>query len=483
MAAANVRATGSRSPEPRHPRRPARRHGPPPSHTVESADSRLSRMLLNVVYLLVILVALPWVAWRKLSGGRPVAAPGRRFTGSVDLSPPEPDVPRIWLHGVSVGEVQLLAALAAELDRQAADAGRRIECVISSSTTTGLEVAARRFGPDRSFPCPLDFTWAVGRVFDRVRPAAFVLGELELWPNLLAAAARRGIPVVVANARMSETSAGGYARIRPLVRRMLGRVTVVSARSQADADRFAALGAACVRVAGSMKFDGVRGDRDAAEVRRLRELAGFATDDVVFLAGSTQAPEERLAAEAFLALRERHPGLRLVIVPRHVERTAEVAAVLDSLGLRWQARSRLEADGADPAAVLLVDTTGELGWWWGSATIAFVGGSLAGGRGGQNMLEPAAYGAAVSFGPHTRNFRDEVARLLAADAAVVVADGPGLTAFVARCLSEPAWAEALGRRSEALVASQRGGTAATARLVLEQVFGKPPVADLRPHGP
>ena len=436
------------------------------------------RMLLNALYLLVALVALPWVIWRRVSGGRPVAAPWRRFTGSIDLSPPEPGVPRVWLHGVSVGEVQLLATLAAELTRQAEAEGQRIECVISSATTTGLEVAGRRFGPDRTFPCPLDFTWAVGRVFDRVRPAALVLGELELWPNLLATAARRGIPVIVANARMSERSASGYARIRPLARRMLGRVTVVSARSQADADRFAAFGAACVRVAGSMKFDGVRGDRDAAEVRRLRALAGFAADDVVFLAGSTQAPEERLAAEAFLAVRERHPAVRLVIVPRHVERTAEVAATLDALGLRWQARSRLEAEGVDPAArVLLVDTTGELGAWWGTATIAFVGGSLDGSRGGQNMLEPAAYGAAVCFGPHTRNFRDEVALLLAADAAVVVADGPALTAFVARCLAQPPSAEALGHRAAALVARERGATAATARLVLGPALVADPCSD------
>ncbi|MDA0256000.1 MAG: 3-deoxy-D-manno-octulosonic acid transferase [Planctomycetota bacterium] len=427
-------------------------------------------MLLNVVYLLVGLVALPWVAWRKLSGGRPVAAPWQRFVGRVELEPPQPGVPRIWLHGVSVGEVQLLASLAGELNRQAEAAGRRIECVISSSTTTGLDVAARRFGADRSFPCPLDFSWAVSRVFGCVAPDVLVLGELELWPNLLAAADRRGIPVIVANARMSERSFRGYSRIRPLVGRMLGRITVVSSRSREDAERFTALGAGDVRVSGSMKFDGVRGDRDAPEVRRLRELAGFTAGDIVFLAGSTQAPEERLAAEAFLAVRDEHPALRLVIVPRHAERVAEVAAILDGLGLCWQARSGLETDGPDPIArVLLVDTTGELGWWWGTAAIAFVGGSLDGSRGGQNMLEPAAYGTAVSFGPHTRNFRDEVARLLAADAAVVVPDGPGLTAFVARCLAEPAWAARLGHRAAAVVAGQRGATAATARVVLDQV--------------
>jgi 3-deoxy-D-manno-octulosonic-acid transferase len=251
-------------------------------------------------------------------------------------------------------------------------------------------------------------------------------------------------------------------------------VAIVAARSRQDADRFAALGAGDVRVVGSMKFDGVRGDREAADVLRLRHLAGFAADDIVFLAGSTQAPEERLAAEAFLALREVHPRLRLVLVPRHVERSGEIGRMLDGLGLRWRARSRLEADGADPGSrVLLVDTTGELGWWWGSATIAFVGGSLDGRRGGQNMLEPAAYGAAVSFGPHTRNFTDEVGRLLAADAAVVVADGAALAAFLARCLEDPGWAASLGQRAAAAVAAERGATPATARLILDRLPAGP----------
>jgi len=428
-------------------------------------------MLLDAAYLLAALLLLPWVAWRRLRGGRPVAAPWIRFTGRIAAPPPTAGAARIWLHGVSVGEVQLLAVLAAELRRQADASGRRIDCVVSSSTTTGLEVAAKRFGADRAFPCPLDFTWAVDRVLDRVRPDLLVLGELELWPNLLARARRRGVPVVVANARMSEKSGRGYARIRPLTRRMLARVSLVLARSPDDAGRFAALGAGDVAVTGSMKFDGVRGDREAAEVVRLRTLAGFRDDDVVFLAGSTQAPEEALALDAFRAAAATHPRLRLVIVPRHVERTAEIAALLDASGLVWQLRSRLGGSAAaDPRArVLLVDTTGELAAWWGTAAVAFVGGSLDGKRGGQNMLEPAAYGAAVAFGPHTRNFRDEVRRLLAADAAVVVDDGPALTAFVRRCLDDAGFAEALGRRAADLVASGRGSTAATARAILARL--------------
>jgi len=429
-------------------------------------------VLLNVLYLVVVIVALPWVAWRRLSGGRPVAAPWTRFTGTI-TSPPAPaaGAARIWLHGVSVGEVQLLSSLAAELRAQAEAAGRSIDCVISSSTTTGLELAARQFGPDRTFPCPLDFTWAVDRVLERVRPDLLVLGELELWPTLLARVARRGIPVIVANGRMSERSAAGYGRVAWLARRMLSRVTTVAARSPADAERFAALGARDVVVTGSLKFDGVRGDRAAPEVGRLRQLAGCTAHDIVFLAGSTQSPEESLALDTFRTLAPSHPALRLVIVPRHVERTPEIAALLDAAGVRWQLRSRLADTPADPSPrVLLVDTTGELGGWWGTATIAFVGGSLDGVRGGQNMLEPAAYGAAVCFGPHTRNFRDEVARLLDADAAVVVPDGPALTAFVGRCLAEPVWAADLGARAAALVAAHRGATATTARLILDRLF-------------
>jgi 3-deoxy-D-manno-octulosonic-acid transferase len=435
-------------------------------------------MLLDVAYLVAVLIALPWVVWRRLSGGRPVAAPWRRLMGSVEVAVTPAGAARIWLHGVSVGEVQLLAALAAELRPQAEAAGRTIDCVVSSSTTTGLELAAKRFGADRAFPCPLDFTWAVDRVLDRVCPELIVLGELELWPTLLARAARRGIPVVVANGRMSERSAAGYGRVAWLARRMLGRVTTVAARSQVDAERFAALGARDVVVTGSLKFDGVRGDRAAPEVERLRDQAGFRANDVVFLAGSTQFPEESLAVDTFRALAPSHPALRLVIVPRHVERAAEIAALLDATGLPWQLRSGLDRGPSDPAhRVLLVDTTGELGWWWGTAAIAFVGGSLDGLRGGQNMLEPAAYAAAVCFGPHTRNFRDEVARLMAADGAVVVADGPALTAFVGRCLAEPAWAAALGARAAALVSAHRGATATTARIILERL---PDAARARP---
>lgn len=423
--------------------------------------------MLDLLYALVFLAALPWVIWRRAAGRRPVAAPWQRFTGGIPLLPPPRDRCRIWLHGVSVGEVALLASLASELRQQAEAAGRDIECVISSSTTTGLDVARSRFPPELVFPCPLDFSWAVRRVLHRVQPDLLVLGELELWPQLLALTAARGVPIAVVNARMSERSFRGYRRFAWLARRMLRRLTVVIARSRADADRFAALGAADVVVAGSMKYDGARGERTAAMVQQLTALAGISPEDVVFLAGSTQAPEEALAIEAYRKLSASRPSLRLILVPRHAERSGEIADLLATSGVAWQRRSQLATDGPDPAArVLLVDVTGELAAWWGTAAIAFVGGSLDGKRGGQNMLEPAAYGAAVCFGPHTRNFQTEVAGLLAADAVRIVHDADQLTAFVQWALDEPAQRQAIGQRAAAAVAAGRGATPFTASRLL-----------------
>jgi 3-deoxy-D-manno-octulosonic-acid transferase len=294
-----------------------------------------------------------------------------------------------------------------------------------------------------------------------------VLGELELWPQLLALTAAQGVPIAVVNARMSERSFRGYRRLAWLARRMLRRLTVVIARSRDDADRFAALGAADVVVAGSMKYDGARGERTADTVQQLTALAGITPEDVVFLAGSTQAPEEALAIEAYRKLSASRPSLRLILVPRHAERSDEIAHLLATSGVAWQRRSQLATDGLDPAArVLLVDVTGELAAWWGAAAIAFVGGSLDGKRGGQNMLEPAAYGAAVCFGPHTRNFQTEVAGLLAADAVRIVHDADQLTAFVQWALGEPAQRQAMGQRAAAAVAAGRGATPFTVSRLL-----------------
>jgi 3-deoxy-D-manno-octulosonic-acid transferase len=283
--------------------------------------------------------------------------------------------------------------------------------------------------------------------------------------------------VAVVNGRLSESSFRGYRRVRPWIAGVLRQIDLLAVQDETYAGRFRSLGAPeqAVQVTGSIKYDGAETDRNNPTTRRLRGLAGINEGEVVFLAGSTQHPEESLSLAAFRELSADWPQLRLILVPRHPERFEAVARLLDGAGLAWQRRTALDEQGPRPdARVLLVDVVGELGAWWGTAEIAFVGGSM-GDRGGQNMIEPAAYGAAVCFGPNTGNFRDVVAALLARDAAEVVQDGQQLTGFVRRCLEAPQEAAAMGDRARALVAEQLGATERTFRLLAALMPDRAPV--------
>ena len=322
--------------------------------------------------------------------------------------------------------------------------------------------------PGLSFTPHSIFSWSVKSALRRIRPTLLILVELELWPNLVRYSHKQGVQVALINGRLSESSARGYRRIRPLVSSMLRRLDLIAVQNDVYADRFRALGASeeVLHVTGSMKFDGAIIDRKNEKTMELAALAGFTQDDTVLLAGSTQQEEESIALATFDQLFQRYPQLRLVIVPRHPERFDEVAAMLDHSPHDWQRRSELTGERQDPEAcrILLVDVVGELGAWWGSAQIALVGGSF-GSRGGQNMIEPAAYGAAVSFGPRTWNFRDVVQLMLASDAARVVRDGQEFSTFVEDCLEDPDKAHQLGIRAQQLVKQQLGATERTLQLV------------------
>jgi 3-deoxy-D-manno-octulosonic-acid transferase len=428
--------------------------------------------LLNCVYLTLVVLASPWLLVSAIRKGKYREGFAAKWLGRVPLR--ESRRPCVWLHAVSVGEVNLLAPLLAGLEARYSG----WEFVISTTSATGYALAKKKYATKTVFYCPLDFTWAVSTAMRRIRPDALILAELELWPNLIAAAKRRGAAVAVFNARLSERSFRGYSRIRPFVSRVLAQVDLIAAQSETYAERFRALGAPHVHVAGNLKFDGAETRRDNARTRKLAGLAGIQDTDVVLLAGSTQSPEEELALAAFQELSPLYPALRLVLVPRHPERFTEVAALLERSGVAWDRRSKFENRAARPdARVLLVDVVGELGAWWGTASIGFVGGSLLNHRGGQNMIEPAAYGVAVSTGPTTHNFRDVVRLLKERQALAVVYSGEELTAFVRRCLREPAFAQELGDRAKALVAEQLGATARTVEL-LETLLGE--AADVLP---
>jgi len=453
--------------------------------------------LLNLAYLLAILLALPWLLYQRLRHGKYRQGWPEKFWGRLPRR--GGDARCLWLHAVSVGEVNLLEPLLARWERLHPD----WDCVISTTTQAGFALAKKKYAPRLVVYCPLDFTWAVNRAIRRIRPALLVLTELELWPNLIAAAKRSGAKVAVVNGRLSEKSFRGYRRLAWLVRPVLAQLDLVAAQNKEYAERFRALGAAnsALCVTGSIKFDGARTDRQAEPVCRLAQLAGIGPEDVVFLAGSTQDPEESIALDVFQRLAPEFPRLKLILVPRHPERFNEVAALLDRRGVKWIRRSLCSRHRGTHAMgrrdepnnfhllrslglisrsematgrILLVDAVGELGHWWGTATIGFVGGSLTQ-RGGQNMIEPAAYGVATCFGPNTWNFRDVVGQLLHHEAAVVVRNAADLEAFVRRCLADSAFATSLGRRAQNLVLSQQGAADRTITLLQRQTARAKPL--------
>ena len=425
--------------------------------------SVLLTWLLNAIYLTLIFVASPWILWSAIRHGKYREGFSQKLLGRVPIRTGQR--PCIWLHAVSVGEVNLLETILTEI------ASRSVDCelVISTTTKTGYELARRKYAPHTVFYCPLDFSWAVKAALRRVRPDLLVLAELELWPNLIRAAKQNGTRVAIINGRLSDNSFRGYRRLQPLVRHVLRLVDLIAAQNEETAERFCQLGACASALVscGSLKFDGAETERENVRTRDLHQLAGIASDDFVLLAGSTQAPEETYAIGIYAKLMKEYPELRLVLVPRHPERFDEVAQLLQESGLPFVRRSELTYSSfpLPPSAIVLVDTIGELGACWGLATIGFVGGSF-GSRGGQNMLEPAAYGVATCFGPNTWNFRDIVAQLLTVDGAVVVNNCEELEGFVSRALAKPDWAQDIGLRARQLVLSQQGATARTVDLLL-----------------
>jgi 3-deoxy-D-manno-octulosonic-acid transferase len=418
--------------------------------------------LLNFVYLLLLVMLSPYLLYTALRTGKYREGLTAKLWGRV---PRRTGSERcIWLHAVSVGEVNVIAPLLERLERKYPN----WTCVISTTTKTGYELARKKYAPRLVFYCPLDFSWSVRRAMNRIRPDLLVLTELELWPNLIRTARARGIRVAVVNGRLSESSYRGYARVGWLAAAMLKRLDLIAVQNSEYAKRFLGLGAdaEAVQVTGSIKFDGAQTVRSNARTQQLAELAGIRGDDVVLLAGSTQDPEESMALATFRELSAEFPQLRLIITPRHPERFDVVARMLDNSGTNWVRRSDLQAETAHPAQprVMLVDAVGELGAWWGTAQIGYVGGSM-GRRGGQNMIEPAAYGAAVSFGPNTRNFRDVVAMLMECEGAVIVQNGDELLSFVRQCLEEPEFAARLGDNARELVLRQQGAADRTCELL------------------
>ncbi|MEQ9407229.1 MAG: 3-deoxy-D-manno-octulosonic acid transferase [Fuerstiella sp.] len=421
------------------------------------------KWVLNSVYLLLLTLLSPMIAWRALRHGRYRRGWREKLFGQLQ---PVADrrQPVVWFHAVSVGEILHLQKVVDAFRRMT---GEQFHIVVTSSTDTGFELAESRF-PDCSVSWfPLDFSWAVDAAIRRVNPAMVVLMELELWPNFLLSCRRHSVATALINARMSDRSFAGYRRLNHFIRPLFHHFTVVAAQTEEYAARLIQLGTPQdqTHVTGSVKFDGVLSNRDNSATGKLRELFQIQDSDLILIAGSTQHPEEQLAVNAWQQLRQHHPALRLIIVPRHRERFDEVAGLIQQSQCRVLRRSAL-TPGAEVSAdaVILLDTIGELSACWGLADIAFVGGSF-GSRGGQNMLEPAAFGAAVLFGPNTSNFRDIVSRLLTIDGAIRLTEEADLATCVESLLNDPPRRRQLGLAARNMVLSQQGALMKTTKLL------------------
>jgi 3-deoxy-D-manno-octulosonic-acid transferase len=430
-------------------------------------------VLLDAIYLFVLALGAPLVLGLLATRPRVRAGLCARLGIKVERRPG--DRPCIWVHGVSVGEVLAAKPLVREIERELPD----FEVAISTTTNMGRAVARKHFPGKHVFYYPLDLSFAVRRALEAVRPDMIVLIELEIWPNFLRAAYRERIPVVLVNGRISERSYRGYRVVKSLLFRPLAKIRRFCVQTEEYAGRFAALGISDEQllVTGTLKYDSLPSAEDAALLgKEYRAKLGLG-DAPALVCGSTHGPEERELLAVWKRLRERVPALRLVLVPRHVERLEEVLREVRDAGERVIRKTELDARaGASPAPdgpkeVIVVDTMGELAKIYAAATVVFVGGSLVA-HGGQNMLEPAGLGRATVFGPHVENFRESADLLLRAGGAEQVQDAVGLERALAELLGDPARRADMGQRAWAAISERRGAAAKTVAVLKEVLAGE-----------
>ena len=420
-------------------------------------------------YTLIFTLAMPLVLARLYWRGRKAPAYRRRIAERLAIGLPTPIANGIWLHAVSVGESIAAAPLVLALQQRYP----RLPITITCMTPTGSERIRALFG-DSVHHCylPYDLPWLARVFFNRIRPRLAIIMETELWPNFIRQASSRNIPVVLANARLSERSARGYGRLGALTAPMFAELSAVAAQTAPEAERFVALGARpqAVQVTGSIKFDMYLDPALPAQAQAQRQQWG-ADKRPVWIAASTHPGEDEQVLRAHRQLLQDFPTGLLILVPRHPERFGPVYELIQQQGLACARRSTGAAVDA-ACQVLLGDTMGELLFMYGLADCAFVGGSLVA-RGGHNLLEPAALGVPVLSGPHLFNFQDIAGQLSQGQALVQVSDALTLAAAVARLWQHPEQARAMVAGGQQVLANNQGAVQRLLALLARQLPDQP----------
>lgn len=404
------------------------------------------------LYSLILYLSVPLVLLRLLWLGRRNPAYLERWRERFGYCrPPSRDKPVIWIHAVSVGEAQAAQPLAAQLLRQYPDH----QLLFSTVTPTGARRVEQLFdgGVEHRY-FPYDLPGAVGRFLARIRPVLVIIIETEIWPNLYRRCRRRGIPVVLVNARLSEKSWRGYSRFLPLVKATLRCLSLIAAQSRDDADRFVSLGAApeSVKVTGNLKFD-VRQPHSVTEAGEVMRQF-FSANRPVWIAASTHEGEEETVLDAFARVLREHGDCLLILAPRHPERASGVVELARRHG--FQPIRHSDNGGYSGATrVYVLDTLGELPVFYAASDISFVGGSLVP-AGGHNLLEPAALGVPVISGPHLFNFAEAADLLGGVGALYRVSTASELASTVERLLKDANLRHGMGEKGRLAVLANQG---------------------------
>lgn len=380
----------------------------------------------------------------------------------------------LWIHAVSVGEVNICTQLIRALEPRMPN----IKIVVSTTTSTGMGELNRKLPAHiQKIYYPIDRREYVQRAILTVHPEAIVLVEAEIWPNFLWRARELRIPMFLVNARLSERSFRGYRRFGLLFRSIFASFAGVGCQNEADAERLRQLGCRpeAIHVVGNMKFDAAKLDeRRLLDVPRLLRQLGFPEGARLLIGGSTHAGEEAVLAEAFVQLRKRFPDLYLVVVPRHFERGKEVGKELSARGIKFAYRSEMSVNTKytpNELQCLLVNTTGELKYFYEHAAVIFVGKSLKA-EGGQNPIEPGALGKPVVFGPNMQNFEAIANAFVTQKAAIQVRDEKELEDAIASVLDDPAKAAEMGRNALRVVKENSGAIERTVEMIVAQMSNR-----------
>lgn len=430
------------------------------------------RTLYNILFTIGFILASPYYFMRMRRRGNWQPGFAERL-GKYDTKLKQAITNRVtlWMHAVSVGEVNLCTQLIRSLEPRLPN----LKIVVSTTTTTGMGELRRKLPNHISkVYYPIDFRPFVSRALATVNPVAIVLVEAEIWPNFLWAARRRGIPVFLVNARLSERSYRGYRRFGFLFRPLFATFAGVGAQNEADAERLRQLGCRpeAIHIVGSLKFDAAKLDeRRLLNVPALLNQLGVKPGARLLIGGSTHSGEEAILAEQFLHLRARFPDLFLVLVPRHFERSRDVGRDLKALGLKFCYRTDLtnsKRRSTEPVDCLVVNTTGELKHFYEHGTVIFIGKSLTA-EGGQNPIEPAALGKAMVFGPNMQNFAEVVRSFIQQDGAVQVKDAAELEKALGELLDSEPRREQLGRNALKVIRENLGAVERTADIIVSRL--------------